>query len=84
MMRNNSYAAHIQRHQRFVGANHGVARNDGPFQQPARPLQQRGNRYKALQPKPWSPYLASDKGKVADWSWPWVCGGCTEPRFAAY
>jgi len=21
--------------------------------------------------------------QVADWSWPWVCGGCTSPRFAA-
>ena len=25
----------------------------------------------------------TNKGKVADWSWPWVCGGCTSPRFAA-
>jgi urea transport system substrate-binding protein len=36
----------------------------------------------ALQPRPWSPYLPADKGKVADWSWPWVCGGCTTPRYA--
>ncbi len=29
----------------------------------------------------WSPYLAEDKGKVADWTYPWVCGNCTKPRF---
>ncbi len=38
---------------------------------------------KALPPKAWSPYVEANKGKVADWSWPWVCGGCTSPRFAA-
>jgi branched-chain amino acid transport system substrate-binding protein/urea transport system substrate-binding protein len=37
----------------------------------------------AIAPKAWSPYLESDKGKVADWSYPWVCGGCTSPRYAA-
>ena len=37
----------------------------------------------ALPPKPWSPYVEANKGKVADWSWPWVCGGCTAPRYAA-
>ena len=37
----------------------------------------------AIAPKAWSPYVESNKGKVADWSWPWVCGGCTSPRFAA-
>jgi urea transport system substrate-binding protein len=29
----------------------------------------------------WSPYLPEDKGKVADWTYPWVCGNCTKPRF---
>jgi urea transport system substrate-binding protein len=29
----------------------------------------------------WSPYLAEDKGKVADWSFPWVCGNCTSPKY---
>jgi urea transport system substrate-binding protein len=29
----------------------------------------------------WSPYLAEDKGKVADWTYPWVCGNCTAPKF---
>jgi urea transport system substrate-binding protein len=37
----------------------------------------------ALPPKPWSPYVEANKGKVADWSWPWVCGGCTAARYAA-
>ncbi len=30
----------------------------------------------------WSPYLAEDKGKVADWTYPWVCGNCTKPRYS--
>ena len=29
----------------------------------------------------WSPFLAEDKGKVADWTYPWVCGNCTEPKY---
>jgi urea transport system substrate-binding protein len=37
---------------------------------------------KALPPKAWSPYVEANKGKVADWSWPWVCGGCTTPRYS--
>jgi len=37
----------------------------------------------ALQPRAWSPYVDADKGRVADWSWPWVCGGCTSPRYSA-
>jgi urea transport system substrate-binding protein len=40
-------------------------------------------RSQALPPKAWSPYVEANKGKVADWSWPWVCGGCTSPRFAS-
>ena len=32
----------------------------------------------------WSPYLAEDKGKVADWTYPWVCESCTTPTYAAY
>jgi urea transport system substrate-binding protein len=31
----------------------------------------------------WSPYLAEDKGKVADWTYPWVCESCTTPTYAA-
>jgi urea transport system substrate-binding protein len=29
----------------------------------------------------WSPFLPEDKGKIADWSYPWVCGNCTAPKF---
>ena len=29
----------------------------------------------------WSPYLAEDKGKVADWTYPWVCGNCAKPKY---
>jgi len=36
---------------------------------------------KALPPKAWSPYVQANAGKVADWSWPWVCGGCTAPKY---
>jgi urea transport system substrate-binding protein len=30
----------------------------------------------------WSPHLPEDKGKVADWTYPWVCGNCTAPKYA--
>ena len=30
---------------------------------------------------PWVFQIAENKGKVADWSFPWVCGNCTEPKF---
>jgi branched-chain amino acid transport system substrate-binding protein/urea transport system substrate-binding protein len=39
---------------------------------------------KALPPQAWSPYVEANKGKVADWSWPWVCGGCTEPKYSTF
>jgi urea transport system substrate-binding protein len=29
----------------------------------------------------WSPFLAEDEGKVADWTYPWVCGNCTSAKF---
>jgi urea transport system substrate-binding protein len=32
----------------------------------------------------WSPYLAEDKGKVADWTFPWVCGNCTVPKYKSF
>ena len=38
----------------------------------------------ALPPKPWSPYVEANKGRIADWSWPWVCGGCTAPKYSAF
>ena len=32
----------------------------------------------------WSPYIAEDKGKIADWTFPWVCGNCTAAKYQAY
>ncbi len=32
----------------------------------------------------WSPYLAEDKGKIADWTFPWVCGNCTTAKYKSY
>jgi urea transport system substrate-binding protein len=29
----------------------------------------------------WSPFLPEDKGKIADWTYPWVCGNCTVAKF---
>ena len=31
----------------------------------------------------WSPFLPEDKGKVADWTYPWVCGNCTTPKYSS-
>ncbi len=30
---------------------------------------------------PWSPFVPDSAKKVADWTFPWVCGNCTEPKF---
>ncbi|HVJ21252.1 MAG TPA: urea ABC transporter substrate-binding protein [Polyangiaceae bacterium] len=30
---------------------------------------------------PWSPFVPESAKKVADWTYPWVCGNCTEPKF---
>jgi len=38
----------------------------------------------ALMPQPWSTYLPEDKGKVADWSYPWRCGNCTAAKYADF
>jgi urea transport system substrate-binding protein len=35
----------------------------------------------AIKADAWSPYLAEDKGKIADWTFPWVCGNCTSPKY---
>jgi len=31
---------------------------------------------------PWSPFVPESAKKVADWQYPWVCGNCTEPKYA--
>jgi urea transport system substrate-binding protein len=35
----------------------------------------------AIKADAWSPYLPEDKGKIADWTYPWVCGNCTEAKY---
>jgi urea transport system substrate-binding protein len=30
----------------------------------------------------WSPFLPEDKGKIADWTFPWVCGNCTAAKYS--
>jgi urea transport system substrate-binding protein len=30
---------------------------------------------------PWSPFVPDSAKKVADWTFPWVCGNCTEPKY---
>jgi urea transport system substrate-binding protein len=35
----------------------------------------------AIKADAWSPYLPEDKGKIADWTYPWVCGNCTAPKY---
>ncbi len=29
----------------------------------------------------WSPYIPDDKGKIANWLYPWACGNCTAAKF---
>jgi urea transport system substrate-binding protein len=31
----------------------------------------------------WSPFIPDSAKKVADWTFPYVCGNCTEPKFVA-
>jgi urea transport system substrate-binding protein len=30
----------------------------------------------------WSPFIPESAKKVADWTYPWACGNCTEPKFS--
>jgi urea transport system substrate-binding protein len=30
---------------------------------------------------PWSPFVPESAKKIADWTYPWVCGNCTEAKF---
>jgi urea transport system substrate-binding protein len=30
---------------------------------------------------PWSPFVPDSAKKVADWTFPWVCGNCTEAKY---
>jgi len=31
----------------------------------------------------WSPFIPESAKKVADWTYPWVCGNCTEPKYGS-
>jgi urea transport system substrate-binding protein len=31
----------------------------------------------------WSPFIPDSAKKVADWTYPWVCGNCMAPKFGA-
>jgi urea transport system substrate-binding protein len=32
---------------------------------------------------PWSPFVPESAKKIADWTYPWVCGNCSEAKFAS-
>jgi urea transport system substrate-binding protein len=34
-----------------------------------------------IRPDAWSKYIPESAKRTADWTFPWVCGGCTEPTF---
>ena len=35
-----------------------------------------------IRAEPWSKYVPDSATKVADWTFPWVCGNCDKPKFA--
>jgi len=35
----------------------------------------------SVRAEPWSRYLPDSVKRTADWTFPWVCGGCIEPTF---
>ena len=35
----------------------------------------------AVYPDVWSKYIPDSAKRTSDWTFPWVCGGCTEPTF---
>ncbi|HEV3194250.1 MAG TPA: urea ABC transporter substrate-binding protein [Polyangiaceae bacterium] len=37
----------------------------------------------AIRAQAWSPFIPESAKKVADWTYPWVCGNCTEPKYAS-
>ncbi len=36
----------------------------------------------AIKADAWSPFIPESAKLTADWTFPWVCGNCTEPKFA--
>jgi urea transport system substrate-binding protein len=35
-----------------------------------------------IRANPWSEFVPDSKKKVADWTYPWVCGNCQEPKYS--
>jgi urea transport system substrate-binding protein len=35
----------------------------------------------AIRAQAWSPHIPESAKKVADWTFPWVCGNCTSPKY---
>jgi urea transport system substrate-binding protein len=35
----------------------------------------------AIRADAWSKYIPDSAKRTADWTFPWVCGDCTEPTF---
>jgi urea transport system substrate-binding protein len=38
----------------------------------------------AIRADAWSPFIPESARLTADWTFPWVCGNCTEPKFAKF
>lgn len=36
---------------------------------------------KPIRAQAWSPFIPDSSKKVADWTYPWMCGNCTKPKF---
>jgi urea transport system substrate-binding protein len=39
---------------------------------------------KTIKADAWSPYIPESAKLTADWTFPWACGNCTKPKYAAY
>jgi urea transport system substrate-binding protein len=37
-----------------------------------------------IEAQAWSPFIPDSAKKKADWTYPWACGNCTQPKYAAY
>jgi len=35
----------------------------------------------AIEPAPFSRYVPESRSRVADWTYPYLCSGCSQPRF---
>jgi urea transport system substrate-binding protein len=35
-----------------------------------------------IRAEPWSKFVPESSKRVADWTYPWSCGNCVQPRFA--